>query len=99
MTYDPLNVEFLIDEQFDNYKELFDWMQKCRAYKGNDFQDIWSDATLTILSNNKQPLKKIRFEGVFPVILAEAQFTTQDAEPTEHICNITFAYTQFQFVE
>jgi len=95
--YDPINIEFVIDEQFDNYKEAFDWIQELRVYRGSDIRDLTSDATLQILSNNKQPLKRIRFEGMFPTILSEVLFTTQDSGGEAQTCNLTLAYTQFLF--
>ena len=45
--YDPLNVRFLIDENFENYKEIFKWFQD---NKGSD-KPIVSDVTLIILSS------------------------------------------------
>jgi len=94
--FDPINVEFIVEENLSNYKEMYDWILKCTSYNGNKMNDIFADASLIILSNNKQPLRTIRFEGIFPGILSEIQFSTQDSE--QNISNVTFYYTRFLFV-
>jgi len=92
--YDPLTLEFIVEEDFSNYIEVLNWCERCRAGSGQTLQQMFSDGELTILSNNKQPIVSFGFEGLFPNVLGEIQFTTQD-EADVQVCNLTLRFTRF----
>ena len=94
LTYDPINLQFILAEDFSNYVEILEWLQSMQSGKGGTIADHFSDGEMTILSNNKQPLAAFRFEGCFPTILGEIQFSTQDQADVQ-VGTLTMRFTQF----
>jgi len=96
LTFDPCSLEFVVDENFDSYLEIFNWMQDMRAGSSvnGKTKDMVSDATLDILTNNMTPLISFDFVGMFPTILGELQLTTQNGTDVL-LGSATFAYEQF----
>lgn len=97
MTFDPINVEFMLDENFDNYKQILDWMNEIRAYTGSSISELMDDATLEILSNNATPIKTIKFKGIYPTVLTEVLMSTQNST-TPQSSMLTLALTDFVIV-
>lgn len=92
--YDPLNVRFLIDENFENYKEIFKWFQD---NKGSD-KPIVSDVTLIILSSHNNVTNKLKFVDAYPTSLSGVEFNTQDTTSEYLTTDVTLKYTYFEFV-
>ena len=98
MTYDPMNVDFLVDENFNNHKEIYDWYQDIRHFAGTDWKDCLSDGSIIILSNNKVPLREYKFSGMWPMVLSEIQFTTRDQAEAQ-TCSLTLKYDELTIVD
>jgi len=98
--FDPLIIEFIVDEEFKSYLEILNWIQTMRTIGRNPgaIKDVVSDAHLRILSNNHIPISTFRFEGVFPSLLGEIQFSTQDGTEVQ-VCSASFQYTDFDVVK
>lgn len=95
----PLQVEFMVDENMDNYFFLWEWLVEL-GYP-NDYQqyaDInnrqakYVDATLTVFNNIKQPSRYINFQQLYPIALASpSSFTSTDA-------SVYYVRSQAQFL-
>jgi len=96
ITFDPCTLEFVIDENFESYLELFRWIQDMRsgAATAKNTADLLSDATLTILTNNMLPILSFDFIGMFPTVLGEVNFTQQNGNDVA-VGSCTFAYQEF----
>ncbi len=107
--YQPLEVMFKVDEDMSNYIELHNWMRglgfpdsfeehKALSDAGkavSSGEGLFSDASLIILSNLKNPNIDITFRDCFPVSMGELNFETT-ADNVIHIdCRATFRYTLF----
>jgi hypothetical protein len=80
----------------ENYIETFDWIHNLVQTK--TAEDFKADATLLILSSHNNVTKEIQFKGVFPTNITPVEFDAQ-AESVEYVqMDITFAYTNFEFV-
>ncbi|MDX8384525.1 MAG: hypothetical protein R8M45_10625 [Ghiorsea sp.] len=77
--FDPISVEFAIDENLEGYMEIFDWIFQIRSGTITSIADQTSDATLSILTNNMTPLFDFVFHGLFPVSLSELNFSAQSS--------------------
>jgi len=97
--FDPLILQFIVDEEFKSYLEILNWIQSMRTIGRNPgrIQDVVSDAHLRILSNNHIPISTFKFEGVFPTLLGEIQFDIQNGAEVQ-VCQASFAYTDFDVV-
>lgn len=92
----PLTLTFLVDENFDNYHEIFKWMSKAAGpeieKRDKDVANLMTTASLHILSNNKNVSETVfTFHDMFPTILGELQFNNESSE--ELITDITIQYT------
>ena len=108
--YSDLVITFLVDEELDNYMELFNWIRglgfpdNFDQYKALADQEkttgggLYSDATLTILTSSKIPNIEVRFEDLFPTSLSEIQFNTNQDGITHAVCSCTFAYARFNVI-
>jgi len=93
--YQKLNFTFLVDENFLNYKEIVKWLFNMRDPNiKSRSSDIFSDGTLTLLSNNKNPLLRFDFIDMFPIDISELMFTTSETDNLE--CTVMMSYTYFK---
>ena len=87
ITYETLNVGFLIDEYLKNWQEVFEWMI------GNESK--YTSAVLTILSSAMNPTIELHFKDIFPTSLSEISFDSTTTDPTYQIATVTFNYTEY----
>lgn len=96
--YDPLNVDFIVDEDFANRQQIMTWMWD--FYNGAD--QFWSQATknlqLVIMNSNMVPTRRVEFFNSFPISVGGIRFDS-NATDTEVIhCTATFAYQNYTIV-
>ena len=87
ITYEPLNVTFMIDEYLKNWQEVFQWMV------GEENKN--TTAVLTILSSSMNPTMEFHFKDIFPTSLSEVSFDSTTTDPTYQVATVTFNYTQY----
>ena len=129
VTYESLNIQFLVDEHLENYIEMHNWMiglgfpktrQQFTDFRSNTSntsnaagkansdigvvgkavaeRPLYSDATLSILSNKNNPLVEVRFQDVFPTSLGGLSYT-QTATDVEYLTvDATFQYKIYEIV-
>ena len=87
ITYDPLNVTFLIDEYLKNWQEVFQWMV--------GEENKYTSAVLTILSSSMNPTMELHFKDIFPTSLSEVSFDSTTTDPIYQVATVTFNYTEY----
>lgn len=92
--YEPLIVTFLIGESFTGYRTILEWLQNSRTMKHSD---VFSDATVTLLTSEKTPFQNVFFTDVEPVSCNPIPFDITLSEPQPIRAVATFDYTQFTF--
>ena len=100
--WSPLSCVLLMDEDFENYIYLSNWM---RAFNGDDdvysenddWHNIVKDIKLHILSGNKKTLLIYTFVGAFPTMLGDVMFDSSTMDPTQIQFNVEFRYQYFNF--
>ena len=103
ITFDPLNVTFIVDEDLQNWRELYDWLiglgfpNDYNEYKAQKAQQIYSDATLTILNSNMNANYIIRFEDLFPTNLSEVLFDSASGDIEGIKATATFRYLTYTY--
>ena len=55
-------------------------------------RSMYSDATLTILSNKNNPIVEVRFEDIFPVSVGALSFTQQATDVENLTADVSFRY-------
>ena len=87
VTYETLNVGFLIDEYLKNWQEIHEWIV--------GEEDKYTTAVLTILSSSMNPTMEIHFKDIFPTSLSEISFDSTTTDPVYQIGTVSFNYTEY----
>ena len=87
ITYDPLNVTFLIDEYLKNWQEVFQWMV--------GEENKYTSAVLTILSSSMNPTIELHYKDIFPTSLSEVSFDSTTTDPVYQVATVNFNYTEY----
>lgn len=109
VTYGDLVITFRVDEDLNNYKELYNWILSMSRVEDFEASTAWanesspgsddrvfSDATLTILNSAMNPNQEISFKDVYCSSLSDLPFTTQAADVDYIECTATFKYRSFK---
>ena len=59
---------------------------------------MYSDATLTILSNKNNPLVEVRYSDIFPVSLSALSYSQDATDVTYQTAEISFRYKLYEIV-
>ena len=59
---------------------------------------MFSDATLTLLSNKNNPLVEVRFQDLYPLSLSALDFTQEDTDVTYLKATTEFSYKYYEIV-
>lgn len=96
LSYNDLNITFLVGENLRDYLSIFDWM--VALGKPDDFgqyQNFLSDCNVFVLSSNLKPIFSYRFTDVYPIELSGISFDTTLSEAQYATATVTFKYTRF----
>lgn len=92
LSFSNLSVTFKVDEDLQNYREIFDWIEALGIT--DDFRNysalaqaptisskkVLSDGSLVILSSSKNPNQELTFVEMFPVSLGGMTFVSTSSE-------------------
>lgn len=99
LIYEPWSVTFMVDEDFTNWKILWDWM----AYINNNKdkmaelpENYTVEATLRVLDNFQQDIFNLFFIGVWISNLSEVNFTYREPESVLE-CVASFNYDRYEY--
>lgn len=107
LTYDPLVVEFILDEELQGWKNLYDWFLTMADPDGFEKRDgsrelqtnkHFSDATLSILSGLNNPLVRIHYTNLFPLSISDIRFDTTQSADTILTATATFRYQSYTYL-
>ena len=114
LTYDTLNVQFLVDDSLANYKSIYNWIvalgfpESYQQYlnfinnqeflRTSELAKNFSDASLTMLGANNQPIQTVQFHDMFPVAIDSLTFQSTNQDVTYLVGNATFRYAYYKFV-
>jgi hypothetical protein len=93
--FDTLTVRMLIDEDMNNYREIFDWLNNNALSAGKlEFCDM----TLNILSSKSKVNKQVRFTSAFPTAINGVEFNTQNSDIEYLQADVTFRFDEMSFI-
>jgi hypothetical protein len=101
-TFDPLLIEFFIDQNLDNWKSIYDWMKaigNISDASSEPYQDWATEARLIPMNPSLCPIgnRTITFYHVIPVDLGGIGFKADVNDPTQTKCRVAFAYSYYSF--
>lgn len=107
ITYDTLDISFMIDSKMQNYKSVFNWIEGLgfpesngqfvaleKASSGN----LYSDATLQIMDQLGNVASTIQFVDCVPISLSGLQFQTSTDDVQYLVGRASFRYTLYKFI-
>jgi hypothetical protein len=112
LSYDPLTIQFLIDEEMLNYNVIYNWIvalgfpesyDQYTTLLSNDqtaygeLAKNYSDATLQILDSNNNPVRSVTFQDVFPTSLETLTFASTNEGVNYLIGSATFKFGLYRF--
>ncbi len=106
--YGTFSASFMIDEDLQNYREIYQWILDLSVDRINSQYDNIlvkklrdpnagprSDATVSILSSSKHPNIQFNFIDVFPSTLTPLPFDTRNKDIEYLTCTIGFSFREF----
>lgn len=114
ISFDPLNVQFLVDETMANYKAIYNWLKglgfpeshtQYDMFIGNEtggpsaeLQKNYSDGVLQVLGANNKAVQSIQFIDLIPVSLESLTFQSTNQDVQYLVGSATFRYNYYKFV-
>lgn len=106
IVYDPLTLNFLVDENLENYFSIYEWFLKIGyPEKQSQFASLATgdkrryddrrDISVIILNNKSNPIKIFKFVEAFPTDIGSLDFNTIQPKPGPMSVNVSFAYSYF----
>lgn len=106
LTYDDLYLTIAVDEDMKGYLETWAWLKALtKPEEFEQYADIlgsndglYSDATLTILTNSKNPNIQIKFADLFPISVGAITMSTTSSDVPIVTCDLTFKYNKYDII-
>ena len=107
LTFEDFNLRFLVDENLENYLEIYRWL-KGLGYPESldqiyDLQrsegGLYSDGTLQVLNSNQRPNFMVKYYDLFPYGLTTLLFDSTLKDPDPFTAEVKFKYTYFEIVD
>ena len=93
LTFEALSLRFVIDEDMNNYTEMFNWM------KANTDTLERHDMILSIMTNKNLVNKQFQFKDAFPTSLSGVDFNAQATDVEYLQADVTFRYNEFAIIK
>ena len=93
---DQLVINFIVDEDMENWREMYDWMHSIVPSSENEggitANDIYSDIILLVFNSAKKLKKKLTFHRCYPVSLMSFEFNSgvNEIDPMLVAANFSF---------
>jgi hypothetical protein len=113
ITYNPLNIHFLIDSRLEGWQELHSWYRSIASPESfqerktltamqNQYamnkKNNYSDATLTVLSSMNNPILRVQFTNCFPITLSDVIFDSAQSADDTISADGNFVFDYFNFL-
>ena len=108
LEYGDLNVKFLINESLENWEELYNWVRGIAfpatigefatmvAESEQEPQNMFSEATLTVLTNKNNPILQIVYKNVYPTVLTGIEYDVQQTDTVSLSATATFKFSDIE---
>ena len=113
LQYGTLEIEFLLDEELESWRQVHDWMRgitfpenfdeyknlkHLSKYSENSLFPQYADAYLTVLSSNGVPTTKCHFIEAFPVSLSGISFDIRVGSEKTMIASASFKFKRYDII-
>jgi hypothetical protein len=96
LNFEELILNVIIDEDMENYKEIFDWINEI-VYTNDNTLDKTSDITVMVMNSKNNVIRNIRFTDAYPVSIGDIVFES-NTEQLEYLTTaVNFVFTDMIF--
>tara|TARA_Y100000004_G_C8843366_1_gene381489 strand:+ start:115 stop:642 length:528 start_codon:yes stop_codon:yes gene_type:complete len=105
--FEPLSVTFLVDEDMNNYFEIWNWVQIVAGIKTKEYQELMTndpmktsvktDISLHILTSHRNVNIEMKFFEAFPSGIEAMTFDFRSPSVDYQPMTISFTYSHFTF--
>ena len=107
LSFEPLDITFMVDEDMRNYLEIHDWLRglgfpetfdqygnlvRQNSVARSDATAVFSDGTLMVLSSHQNANMRVVFEDMFPISLSDLSFDSTLTDVEYLKATVTFRY-------
>lgn len=96
ITYDEVNLTFLVGENMQDYLEIQNWMKELGQvdFVGSS-ERVLSDASVLIMNSAFRPNLEARFTEVFPTSLSSIEFDSTLQDVQYATATVSLAFTRY----
>lgn len=113
LVYEPLSIQFLVDEDLASFKEMYNWLKglgfptTTDEYKNllddSDSQrpgvgDTVSNAMLTFLTNALNNNIQLQFHDVFPINLSSLQMNAAEGTAAPLVADVSLMFSFYEWM-
>jgi len=102
LEFGVLNMDVLLDENMQSYREMYNWMERCVETKHKQAaldqreDNFYNDITVTVLTSHNNANRTFKYINCFPTNLGSVPFNAQSTG--EYIVfPVTFRFDYFTF--
>jgi hypothetical protein len=111
LEYSDLRLTFKVDEDFQNYFEIFNWLKglsypetqqdyyNLQKKTKSSGETIKSDISIIIMNGIKNPNYEVVIKDAFPIALSDLEFQTTDDSVNYISTTVTFKYTYYDIIK
>lgn len=105
LTFGPLTINAIIDEDINTYTEMFDWLKRLVEQNNKTQYNLTSDEyttsvdiTVNILSSHNNKVKSIRYHDCVPIDIGSINFQSTTGDVQYLTFPVTFSFSYFELV-
>ena len=102
LQFGTFDIDFRVDEDLKNYKEIYDWLIALGAPESfdqrrelNREKTRLSDGSVIITTARGNPNMEVKFTDMYPVSLGSLEFNIEETEINHIVCSASFVYRTF----
>jgi len=100
--FEDLQIVFRVDENIENWLEIYDWMRFAGNYENANNTDRHNEKTtgarLLVTNSSYKPKFAIDFKNIFPIYLSSLNFNVTKPKSEEILCIAKFAFTGYTVI-
>lgn len=97
--YEELQIQFIVDEDLNNWFEVYEWMRAASTisdFDNYDIDEIHRNGSLILKNNQLSPNLAIMFRALTPTNLTGIDFDSRKDQADIVIATVTFAYMDYK---
>ncbi len=95
--FDPMNLTFLVDEDFANYEKLYHWMVETTMTEPV-VPEMMKNITLHLTNSSKNHKLSFRYHKAYPTMLSALPFDSTVTDAIPLTCSASFRYQYFEII-